>query len=84
MDICDENGVDGPSSDDKKAKSQCSKFVMVFQIWTQVQDVEGKFVFHFKFKVHYTLKENHKLGRSPILTLILFKGWNEIAPYHIV
>jgi len=38
----------GPSSYNKKAKSQCSKFVMVFQIWTQVQDVEGKFVIHFK------------------------------------
>jgi hypothetical protein len=45
-----------------------------------VQDVEGKFVIPFKFKVHYTSKKNHKLGRSPILTSILFKGSNEIAP----
>jgi len=74
----------GPSSDNKNAKSQCSKFVVVFQIWTQVQDVEGKFVIHFKFKVDYTSQKNHKLGKSPILTSILFKGWNEITPYYIV
>lgn len=69
-DICDENGVVTFQAIKERPNPNAPNSSWSFKYETRVQDVEGKLVTRFKFKVHFNFLKTHKLGRSSILTSI--------------
>ncbi len=69
-DISDENGVVIFQAIKERPNPNAPNSSWSFKYETRVQDVEGKLVTRFKFKVHFNFKKIHKLGRSSILTSI--------------
>jgi hypothetical protein len=69
-DICDENKVVVFQAIKEKSNANAPNSSWSFKYETRVQDVEGKLVTRFKFKVHYISKKTHKERRNSILKFI--------------
>jgi hypothetical protein len=71
-DICDENGVVVFEGIKEKPNPNAPNSSWSFKCETQVQDVQGKLVTYFKFKVYCNSKKTLKPRKNSIIKSIFF------------